>query len=107
MMRIFRNGLIYGIVFFALSLLIGYYSFNLPLNKSIIVSTPIAICALLINGLFYSRFAKSSKKLKSISIEFLNYEILKLESPANHSIEGHLIAGKLFLTDKRLIFKSY
>jgi hypothetical protein len=51
MVRIFRNGLIYGIVFFVLSFLIGYFTFNLSLNKTIIVSTPIAICALLINGL--------------------------------------------------------
>jgi hypothetical protein len=107
MKRIFCNGLAYGIVFFVLSFLLGYFSFRMPLNKSLLVSTPIAVFALLLNGLFYSRFAKSSKKLQNISIQFYHLEKLKLESPANHTINEHLIAGKLFLTDKRLIFKSY
>jgi hypothetical protein len=107
MKRILRNGLAYGVVFFVLSFLLGYYSFRLPLDKSLLVSTPIAVFAILLNGLFYSRFAKSSKKLNNISVQLHHPETLKLESPANHTIDEHLVAGKLFLTDKRLIFKSY
>ena len=107
MKRILRNGLAYGIVFFVLSFFLGYYSFRFPLNSSLLVSTPIAVGALLLNGLFYSRFAKSSKKLNNISVQFHHSENLKLASPANHTINDHLVAGKLFLTDKRLIFKSY
>jgi hypothetical protein len=107
MKRILRNGWAYGVVFFVLSFLLGYYSFGLPLNKSLLVSTPIGIGALLLNGLFYSRFAKSSKKLNSISIQLHHAETLKLGSPANHTINEYAVAGKLFLTDKRLIFKSY
>jgi hypothetical protein len=107
MKRIFRNGLAYGIVFFVLSFLLGYYSFRLPLNKSLLVSTPIALGALLLNGLFYSRFARSSKKLIGISVHLHHLENLKLESPANHTINEHLVPGKLSLTNKRLIFKTY
>lgn len=100
------NGLTYGVIFFLLSF-ICYYAFNFPLKKAALYSVPIGLFALIINGLIQSRFTKSSKTLKAIIISLEDFETLKIEAPANHTIDDHLISGKLFLTDKRLVFISH
>ncbi len=100
------NGLTYGIVFFILSF-ISYCVFNFPVQKAALYSLPIAGVALIINGLIQSRFTKSSKTLQKITISLEDFEILKIEAPANHIIDDDLISGKLFLTEKRLVFISF
>jgi hypothetical protein len=75
------NGLTYGIIFFLLSF-ISYYTFNFPLKKAALY-------------------------LKAIIISLEDFETLKMEAPANHTIDDQLISGKLFLTDKRLVFISH
>lgn len=101
------NGLTYGIVFFILSFILGYYSFNFSLRKTIFCSVPIGIVALLIHGLIHSRFTKPLKTLQAITISLQDFETFNIEAPANHIINDHLISGKLFLTEKRLVFKSF
>jgi hypothetical protein len=79
LIKIIRNGLIYGIVFFALSFLLGYYSFHMPLKNTLIVSVPIAVLALLVNGILYSRFTKSEKLLEAISLTSSNLMALSFK----------------------------
>ncbi len=63
--------------------------------------------ALVVNGAVYTRFTRPVKQLKPITIELPNTEILLLQAPANHLTENSLVAGKLFLTNQRIIFKPH
>jgi len=103
---IIGNGLPYGFVFFGLSFLIGYL-FHVDLKSTLWMSAFLAISALLINGFIYNRFAKPAKDLEDILINLYDQEFLLIQSPANHLIEDSLVPGKLFMTDRRIIFKAY
>jgi|GEM_PF-1933984 len=103
--NIIGNGLPYGLTLFALGCIITFV-FHLPLKVSLWMSAFIAIAAVLVNGALHSRFKKPLKKLEAISIDPADGEPL-LQTPANHSIDDRLVPGKLFLTNHRLLFKSY
>jgi hypothetical protein len=102
--KVFRNGLIYGIGLFILSYI--FYGNVYPLKQALLISGSIGFAALVINGLLFRRYTKPTKKLDAINITLQDSEILKAQAPANHTIDEHQIPGKLFLTDKRLVFVS-
>jgi hypothetical protein len=104
---IIGNGSPYGFLFFALSFIMGYYSADLGLRKTLIIALSISVPAVLINGILYSRFTKPVKKLEQITIELNDAEALIHQAPANFIVDDGLIPGKLFLTHERLIFKSF
>ena len=104
---IIGNGLPYGILFFCLSFILAYYTSNLGMQKTLAISAIMGICAMLINGMLYSRFTKPLKELEQITIELNDAETLLIQAPANFLIGDGLIPGKLFLTEERMIFKSY
>lgn len=105
--KIIGNGLFYGIAVYILCFCIGYFISNIPLKTIIVISTPIALFALILNGVIYTRFTKPVKVLESITIKIQDSESFIVEAPANHLIEGDIVSGKLCLTDNRLIFKSH
>lgn len=104
---IFGNGLYWGIIFFVVSFCIGYFNSDIPLKTILMISIPIAFLALIINGAMYSRFTKPLKTLEKIEIKIEDDEDLAIATPANHLINDDMISGKLGLTNKRLIFKTY
>jgi len=106
LVSIFTNGLPWGMAFFALAFLIGYTG-NIGLHATLKISALVAIAALLANGLLHGRFSKSLKKLEAISLILDDAELLLAQAPANHLIDGNLVPGKLFLTDKKLVFKPF
>jgi len=106
LISIVGNGLPWGLAFFALGCVIGFGG-NLGQNITVKIATLVAVAALLANGLLYGRFAKSLKKLEALSVTLSGSESLLLQAPANHLVDGNLVPGKLFLTDKRLIFKPF
>ena len=106
LISILGNGLPWGLAFFALASLIGHVG-NLGLHNTLKISAFVAVAALLVNGLIYTRFSKPLKKLEALSVTLTDSELLLLQAPANHLVEGSLVPGKLFLTDKRLVFKPF
>ena len=100
------NGLCYGIIFFALGFILGYFVIDFSLRTAILNALPMGLLAFVVNGLIQSRFLKSSSTLRSITIDMPGDELLKLAAPANHTIADSLVSGKLFLTGDRLIFRS-
>lgn len=104
---IIGNGLFYGIAIFLLCFCIGYFNGNIPVKIIMKISIPIALFALIVNGAIYTRFTKPVKILESIVIKTENIEIMIIDAPANHLIDGDIVSGKLCLTDKRLIFKAH
>lgn len=101
------NGVVWGLIFFILCFIISYYSFNGKLKDSLFISISTGIITGIINGLIQSRFTKSYKRLSALTFSPQHFERLKIETPANHIIDDHLISGKLFLTQNRLIFISF
>jgi hypothetical protein len=99
------NGLTYGILFYALSC-IGYGILHFPLQKALLYSIPIGLVTLIVNGLIQTRFTKSVRALQAITLCPQDPETVKIEAPANHMIDDHLVSGKLFLTEKQLVFIS-
>lgn len=105
--RIGGNGLPWGVGFFILSFLIGRYLFELTTENDIVISFIMGIGALLANGVVYTRFCKPLRDLKEIWLEIDKAETLLLSCPANHMIDENLVSGKLFLTNKKLLFKAH
>lgn len=100
------NGLTYGIIFFVLSFIVGYVSFHLSIKDALLISTLMGVITLVLNGFVQGRFTRSSKTLNAITCLLNDDEDLVMAAPANHIVDDHLISGKLFLTEKRLLFKS-
>lgn len=101
------NGLPWGLAAFTLAFLMGYYEFNMPAGRIAWMAATISLVVLTINGFFYSRFTRPLKDLKPITIEISATETLLLEAIANHLTEDSLVAGKLYLTNQRLVFKPH
>ncbi|MDI1256681.1 MAG: hypothetical protein PSV16_11330 [Flavobacterium sp.] len=106
-LNIFGNGLPWGVAFFAISFCIGYFNSGMTLKDIFPISAAIALLALIVNGSIYSRFTKPLKILERIEIKIPENENLMISAPANHLIDGDIMSGKLFLTDKKLIFKTH
>ncbi|GAB2811166.1 hypothetical protein [Ferruginibacter profundus] len=100
------NGLTYGIIFFLLGFA-GYYILNFPLQKALLNAVPIGVVVFIVNGLIQSRFTKSLKALEAITIPLQYAATVKLDAPANHMIDDHLVSGKLLLTENSLVFISF
>ena len=105
-LNIFSNGLPWGIAFFAISFSIGYCNSEMTLKDIFLVSAPVALLALVINGSIYSRFTKPLKVLQGIEIKIHKHEVVIISAPANHLIDGDIMSGKLCLTQTRLIFEN-
>ena len=103
----FLDSLQWFVVFFFITLLVSYMPLHASLMLLLLVSVAGGLACGLILGSVQSRFTKSYKTLRAINIELENDEDLKLDRPANYIKDEHLISGKLFLTQKRLLFKSY
>ncbi len=100
------NGLPYGLVFFSLSFIPGYYFLGVGLRSILWVSSLLGGAALLANGLIYGRFSKPLKDLEEITLLLPDGESAVLEAPANHLIEGGYVPGKLALTEYSMVFKT-
>lgn len=107
LISIVSNGLPWGLVFFAVAFAVGYYGYNMPAKQIGWEAAAAGLCGLLINGITYSRSTKSHKQLTTITIELPPSETIQMEAFANHLTEDSLVAGKLFLTNQRLVFKPH
>ena len=102
------NGLPWGLSFFSVAFLLGYFGSNAVATENALkMALAIGACAWIFNGLIYSRFTRPFKQLKDISVEITSPEIVVLEAPANHLTDDSLVGGKLFLTNERIIFKPH
>ena len=107
----FRAGLSFGIamtVFFIFqNLLSGDNQTSNQIIKSIVVGLIAGAISGVLFGWLIGLFAKSKFVTQTTKIETEPDEHILFETPANHfkKIEG--VGGKLYLTNKRLIFKSH
>ncbi len=107
----FRAGLSFGIamtVFFIIqNLLTRDNQTSNQIIKSIVVGLVTGAISGVLFGWLIGLFAKSNFVTQTTKIETEPDEHILFETPANHfkGVEG--VGGKLYLTDRRLIFKSH
>jgi len=106
-----KAGLRFGIVmtiFFVLQTLITQ---NHHTTKNIVAAVVIAMFSgALATVLFIwlmGRFVKSKLVTEASHLETTEVEIILFETPANHFKGIEAVGGKLFLTNKRLVFNSH
>ena len=87
--------------------------FGIAMSPIFILQSGISSGAIMgaIAGLFFGLSMAAfgsyqSKKLRSQRPDFEDEELIE-EGPANHFVNGEGVGGWLFLTDKRLFFKSH
>jgi GRAM domain len=107
----FRAGLIFGIVTTVFYLVESLFTSDNLSKNQILKSLAAGLLAGVISGFLFGwligLFAKPKFVTRTTKIETESDENILLETPANHikGIEG--VGGKLYLTNKRLIFKSH
>lgn len=107
----FKAGLIFGIVmavFFILqNLLANDYNTSKEITASVVSGLIIGVISGLLFGWLMGLFINSKFVKKTTKVDTEPGENILFQTPANHfkGIEG--VGGKLYLTNKRLIFKSH
>ena len=107
----FKAGLSFGIAMAVLFILQDLLTSDKQTTNQILSSVTAGLIAGLISGVLFGwligLFANSKFVKQSTKIETGPDESIVFETPANHfkGIEG--VGGKLYLTNKRLVFKSH
>jgi len=107
----FRAGLSFGIgmtVFFILqNLLTNDNQTSKEIIKSVISGTIAGIISGFLFGWLMGLFSKSKFVKETTNVDTNPDEDILFQTPANHFIGVEGVGGKLYLTTKRLIFKSH
>ena len=107
----FKAGLNFGIgmtVFFILqNLLMNENQTTNQVIKSIAIGLLSGVVAGVLFGLVIGIFLRSKLLKNSTKVDIDPGENVLLESPANHFKGIEAVGGKLYLTNKRIIFKSH
>ena len=107
----FKAGLSFGIAMAVLFILQNLLTSEKQTTNQILSSVAAGLIAGLISGVLFGwligLFAKSKFVAKTTRIDTGPDENVLFETPANHfkGVEG--VGGKLYLTNKRLVFKSH
>ena len=106
-----RAGLSFGIIMAIFNILMDFFISENHTTKQLIKSIIAGLIGGAVAGLLFGwligLFAKSKFVTRATKIETEPGENILFETPANHfkGIEG--VGGKLYLTNKRLVFKSH
>ena len=101
---------------FGIGMTIFFIAQNLLFNdhdttKDVIKSITIGLLSGVLSGVLYGwligRFLKSKSVTESTKIQTDADENILFETPANHFKGVEAVGGKLYLTSKRIIFKSH
>lgn len=107
----YKAGLLFGILMFVTLFLQGLYFRPDHSGTGILKTLLSAVIGAGVGGLLYgwlmNKFSTSKMVTNSTKIETAPGEVIVFEGAANHfkGIEG--VSGKLYLTDKKLVFKSH
>ena len=107
MKRIFKYGLYHGVTFIFIMTAISYWisgnAFFTALTNGIIGGIIVGV----LNGILFYKFAVPKYVLEAVSIVLDNDETIIFQTPANFTSGQEPVSGKLFLTNKRVIFKNH
>ena len=106
-----KAGLSFGITMSVFFILQSLWKYDQLTTKNIITSIVSGLFGGALSGLLFGwligLFAKSKVITQGTTIDTAADEVIVFETPANHfkGVEG--VGGKLYLTNKRLVFKSH
>jgi len=110
----FKSGLVFGFamtLFFLSRTAIAWIAGEDLSTNDILKSFFASLLAGLVSGFLFgwlsNKFVAGSIITKSSKFEYDKNETIILQTPANHFVGVDAVGGNLFLTDKRLIFKSH
>lgn len=100
-------GIVIAIIFIAESLLFTDVSNTNDIAKTIALGIFAGIIAGLVFGFVIEKFRSSKFVNNSTKIDIHEDETIIFQTPANHFKGAEGVGGKLYLTNKRLVFKSH
>ena len=110
----FKSGLVFGFamtLFFLSRTAIAWIAGEDLSTNDILKSFFASLLAGLVSGFLFgwlsNKFVAGGIITKSSKFEYHKNETIILQTPANHFVGVDAVIGNLFLTDKRLIFKSH
>jgi hypothetical protein len=107
----FRQGLSFGIIMGIFFVIQNFWMHDNHTTNQVVKSIVSGLAGGIISGVLFGwlmgLFARSKFVSKTTKIETEAGESILFETPANHFVGIEAVGGKLYLTDKRLIFKSH
>ena len=106
-----RSGLYFGIAMAVLFILENLLTHDNVTTKKIVITVVAGLLQGAVAGLLFgwlmSRFVKSKLFTHGTQIDMDATEVIVFETGANHFKGAEGVGGKLYLTNKRLVFKSH
>lgn len=102
-----KTGIMYGFIFFVLHASMNYWLLKKDISTVLIGGAIFGVIMGFFNALFLKRFGVSIKILESISLELGIDEKILFQSAANLTTNTVALNGKLFITNKSIVFKHY
>ena len=107
MKRIVRYGLIQGVTFVIGMTAIFYFISGNQFITALAVGATGGLIVGILNSLIFYKYAVPKYVLEAVSIDIDTDEQIKFQTPANYTSGQEPVSGKLFLTNKRLVFRNH
>jgi hypothetical protein len=107
MKRIVRYGLFHAVWFAIFMTAISYCLSGNTLANAITIGVVGGLFVGIANGLLNYKYAVPKYVLDAVSVDLYNDEQIEFQTPANYTSGHEPTSGKLFLTNKRFIFKNH
>lgn len=106
-----NSAMIFGAIMTVFYLVQNFMTIEEWTTKNIFSIIGISVSTGLLSGFIFGLTAGWFKKSKYVdeisSIDLNDNEIIQLQTPANHFKGSEVVRGVLFLTNQRVVFKSY
>jgi hypothetical protein len=107
MKRIVRYGILQGATFIITLTAISYWISGNDFFTSLTFGIIGGLIVGILNSLLFYKYAVPKYILDAVSVDLDADETIMFQTPANFTSGQEPISGKLFLTNKRLIFKNH
>jgi len=107
MKRIVKYGLVQGVTFIFIMTAISYWISGNNFVMALTVGVAGGILVGLANSLLFYKYAVPKYVLDAVSVDIDTDEEILFQTPGNYTSGQEPVSGKLFLTNKRLIFKTH
>lgn len=107
MKRIVRYGFAHGVTFVVFMTAISYWISGNSFLTALAVGIAGGFFVGIANSLLIYKFSVPKYVLDSVSVDIDTDETITFQTPANYTSGQEPVSGKLFLTNKRLIFRNH
>lgn len=107
MKRIVKYGLFQGVTFIITMTAISYWVSGNNFITALTVGIISGILIGILNSLLFYKYAVPKYILEAVSVDLDADEEMNFQTPANFTSGQEPVSGKLFLTNKRLIFRNH